>query len=45
MATSKRVGSEAGKLLKTAKSKIVRSVAGSALRQERKTPEPKAKRK
>lgn len=36
MATSKRVGKEAGKLLKTSKFKIVRSVAGSALRQERK---------
>ncbi len=43
MTTSKRVGSEAGKLLKTSKSKIVKSVAGSALRQERKKPAPKKK--
>jgi hypothetical protein len=41
--TSKRVGSEAGKLLKASKSKTVRSVAGSALRQEQKTPNPKQK--
>ena len=41
--TSKRVGSEAGKLLKTSKSKIIKSVAGSALRQERKAPKPKRK--
>lgn len=38
----KRVGREAGKLLKTSKSKTVRSVAGSALRQERQT-KPKKK--
>jgi len=44
MATSKRVGSEAGKLLKTSKSKIVKSVAGSALRQEGKKAKPSKKR-
>ena len=43
MTTSKRVGREAGKLLRTAKSKIVRSVAGSALRQERKIKPKKRK--
>ena len=43
MATSKRVGREAGKLLRTSKSKKVRSVAGSALRQERKTKPKKRK--
>jgi len=31
--TSKRVAKEAGHLLKTAKSKVVRSVAGAALRE------------
>ncbi|MDR3574431.1 MAG: hypothetical protein P4L50_11240 [Anaerolineaceae bacterium] len=36
MATSKRVGRMAGKLLSTSKSKAVKSVAASALRQERK---------
>jgi len=43
MATPKRVGSEAGKLLKTSKSKIVKSVAGSALRHEKKAKPPKRK--
>lgn len=43
MATSKRVGRMAGKLLSTAKSKAVRSVAGSALRQERKVPKKRKK--
>jgi len=41
MATSKRVGSKAAKLLRTSKSKAVKSVAASALRQERKTPKRK----
>ena len=36
MATSKRVGRMAGELLSTSKSKVVKSVAASALRQERK---------
>jgi hypothetical protein len=36
MATSKRVGRLAGKLLSTSKSKAVKSVAASALRQESK---------
>ncbi len=40
--TSKRVGRIAGKLLSTSKSKAVKSVAASALRQERK---PKRKTK
>lgn len=43
MPTSKRVGRTAGKLLSTSKSKAFRSVAGSALRQERKT-KPKRKK-
>lgn len=41
MATSKRVGSKAAKLLSTSKSAAVKSVAGSALRQEHKKPKRK----
>lgn len=44
MVTSKRVGREAGKLLRTSKSKTVRSIAGSALRQKRRPPK-RTKRK
>jgi hypothetical protein len=43
MTTSRRVGCTARWLLKTSKSKAVKSVAGSALRQERKT-RPKRKK-
>jgi hypothetical protein len=43
VATSKRVGRMAGKLLSTSKSKAVKAVAASALRQERKV-KPKSKK-
>jgi len=43
MTTSKRVGRAAGRLLSTSKSKAVKSVAASALRQERKA-KPKRKK-
>jgi hypothetical protein len=45
MATSKKVASEAGKLLKTSKSKTVESVAGSALEQAKKKKKKKKKEK
>jgi hypothetical protein len=43
MTTSRKVGRTASRLLRTAKSKAVKSVAGSALRQERKA-KPKRKK-
>jgi hypothetical protein len=43
MTTSKRVGRTAARLLSTSNSKSVKSVAGSALRQERKA-KPKRKK-
>jgi hypothetical protein len=44
MATSKRVGRIAAKLLRTGKTKAVRAVAGAALRQDIHK-KPKAKKK